>query len=707
MPDKKVAYKRTAAPVRSEASYVRAKWVFDQFNKYVEYWRPEMDRLIKNSRLYWGVDFGQWPSYVVERMREQGRRPPTYNLTGWKIETLVGSFLSNPFDIKYIPLVGKIDSLCLKLQDMAYSDRYHIGWDMSEQYCLRDCFVQVGFERMFISDKYHEFGNIGFETVDSLHAWLDPRWRSEKNDDLENYYTDAHLTATEIMEQFPKASDRLKAQKEREEIEAIDFGMYQGAVPIWSHVDEKWTGRHRVITYHSIKKETVDWEYDLKNHCDFPDTGYKLGSTEDREAKIKYIYENELNRESDITWVKKTRRIKMVEAICPSIDNELFLITGKDKVQTNNINLHPLGLRYKGQWQGICDRMYDIQTSVNKGEMNMDDAHSRAAHGAFMLDSAVTGGSEEKKREIEEMWNDPGARIWLDEGSTAELPNGGMVQIPSSGMGAEFVNNLQRRYDLANKFSLVPAAYDAQTESAQEPGVLFRHKVEMGLVGQKWYMKMWQEHKRAKAENYARQAKITYAGVPRRFAGFGTQDAFEINRIDRDEYGRKVILDDISMLPEMKVILIPASSGISLRTDLRLQYSETLNALTDPADRLLRIVLISAILETQEIPDEQKEEIRKASSLLKMQAAYTTAIDVLSLKEKVMKAAEIAKNLGVDNAFGEGGAGAMVPQQRNIVMPSREQANEGTPQEGQPMPAGAESMQQNLLEQINSQGGQA
>jgi len=90
--------------------FIRARWILTMFNRYVDFWKPETERILRNQRMMWGLNFGQWPAYVVERLRGEGRRPPTLNIIARKIEQQVGSFMSNGFEMGYAPVNGKVDS---------------------------------------------------------------------------------------------------------------------------------------------------------------------------------------------------------------------------------------------------------------------------------------------------------------------------------------------------------------------------------------------------------------------------------------------------------------------------------------------------------------------------------------------------------------------------------------------------------------------
>jgi hypothetical protein len=678
-------YKKDREIPEAEDKSARIRWVTNQFNRYEEYWRPEIERLIRNQRFMWGVGFGQWPSYVVEKLRVQGRRPPTFNIIAKKIEAQIGSFLANGFDMKYTPVNGNIDSLTNKLLDMFYCDKSNLDWETAEIIALRDCFNMIGYERMYISDQYNEMGNIAFEPVNPAHVYLDIGWKDYDVNNINHYFTWSMMTPSEIMSKYKTKSEYIRNLKEREERDGINLGYFNGGVNLYKTTEDKWGDRHKVIEYHSLKTKEIEWEYDLINHCNFPETGFEIGSKDDQDAKIQYIMAMGLNPETDIVTIKRKMKTKMVEAFVPTLDDELFLTSGKDKIQTQNCNIYPIGNSYNGQYKGTTDELYDVQLSINKGEMNLDDMQMRAAKGAFILDRALSGGDSSVEREIEANWNNPAARIWVDENATANLgQHGGVIPLPGVSDQSPYIAQVNRKYDLADVLSMVPAAMEARTEHAGESGRLFQSKVQVGMISQRYYMKIYERHKRAKAMAYTKQAKITYAGFPREFTSKDGGDTFVINQRVSDGYGRRYVLDDISKLPEMKVILVPSSSGINIRTEARAQYSELLPLLNDPNDRLLKLVFVGGIFDTlPDMSEETKEEIKMALNLLKSNSAMEQAVMNMQLKGTLQQAG-MAKQQQQQATPVPQQASQEPPQQISAGEPSEEVALEGTPQQETP-----------------------
>lgn len=620
-----------------EPRYQRVRWLQDVFHRYETYYRTEMYRMIVNQRMYWGINFGQWPAFAVERLIAQGRRPSQFNIIARKIEGQIGSYLSNGFDIKYRARNGKNTHWPVSLLDMMYSEKSNCDWESSEIVALRDMHCMVGYERMLISTRNDsDFGNIAWEPCPPTHIMIDPEWRSVNAWDIDNYFEYGDYSASKIMKLFSKASGILKELKEREERDGVDYGDYMGGPQRYTSTEEKWGSFHRVITFHYITKEKREWEYDLVNRNPFPETGYKQGSDEEKAIKQAYIEQRGL-QPNEYTMVTQERRVKRIEAVCPSLDNELFLIAGKDRIQTNNCNIYPIGNNFYGQFRGMVDDLADIQIQFNKGKMTIEDIMQRSAKGAFILDRALTGGDDTIRQQIESEWNNPAARMWVDEGSTADLgQHGGIIELPHGQVAPEMFRTNAENIDLADKLSTMPAALDSRTENSGEPAKMMQMKTQLGLVSQKYGMKMYERHKKEKAAAFPLQAKITHSGYPREFRKNAGSDNLVINEPGADAFGRPVIINDISVMPEMDVILTPSPTGSDLRMELRSQYADVLPVFEkDPQDRLVKLVLSREIISTQDNREESKEEIDKAFKVLITIEAMNNALKYAGLKQQL------------------------------------------------------------------------
>jgi hypothetical protein len=598
------------------------------FNRYEDYYQSEITHIIRNQRFYWGRDYGQWPSYVIEILKNQGRTPPTYNITAAKIEKELGSFIANGFDMKWETVSGKNSNWANYLTDMALSDKRNCDWQTSKVIAMRDMKVCVGYERMVISDRFDStFGNIGFEPLPPTHIYIDPSWKTPHAWDIDNYFEWGMFTPSQIIEMFPNVADELAEWKEREEFTGINFGDYNAGVQRWQTTEQKWGDYHKVITFHSLRKYTRDWEYDLINKCPFPETGFPEGSKEEAEAKRQYIVEAGLN-EGDYTVVKQKKREKRIEVKCPTLNIEMFLAAGKDRIQTNNCNIYPLGNSMYGQFRGVVDDLYDINIDFNKEQMNENEMMLTAAKGSYIMDEALAGGDEGKKREIEMRSNVPGSKIWVAEGTTQDLgPHGGIIELPHQPIPTDMFNYSGRKLDLADWLTS-PAAMDSRNDNPNASGKLFQSQVQVGLVGQQYPMSIIERNETEKMMAYALQSKITYSGYPRTFAkSEGKGEPLEINTPGVDPIGRRIIINNISKMPEMKCTLVKSLSGLNIRSELRDNYLGSLQQFNDPNDRLAKLIIMEALAQTMDYSDETKEELRKAYMMLKANAALALTLN--------------------------------------------------------------------------------
>lgn len=599
-----------------EPKYVRNRWLQDMFLKYETYYRTEIDRIIRNQRFYWGVDFGQWPSYVVEKLKAQGRTPPTYNITAKKIESNIGNFIANGFDMKFEATNGKSSDWAFHLRDMALSDKRNCDWQTSENIALRDMHVCVGYERMFISDRHDDvFGNIAFETLPPTHIYISPSWKTANAWDINDYFEFGMFTVQEMIDMYPHKADELKEWREREEYTGIDFGNYHGGVQRWADVNHKWGSYHRVITFHSVHKYDREWEYDLVNHCPFPETGFKHGSEEDEEKKRQYVQENSLG-DNWIT-IKQKKREKRIECICPTLNNELFLTAGKDRIQTDNCNIYPVGNNFYGQFRGFVDDLYDVNVDFNRSQMMIMDIQARAAKGGRFIDMGIAEGDPAKMQEIEVASALPGANIWLPEDSTKQYPNGGIIPIQTQTPTPDMFNVSQQRLTLADWLT-TPAASDSRNDVANPSGKLFQSQIAVAQISQKYGLSILERHKREKMQAYVIQARLTYAGYPRSFSSMdGEGKALNINQPGVDPIGRRVWINDIRKMPDMKVTIIPSQNGLDLKMELRQNYADAIGTLNDPNYLLLKTIMLEGIFDTIDNTEEKKDEIKKACTMLK------------------------------------------------------------------------------------------
>jgi sorbitol-specific phosphotransferase system component IIBC len=150
--------------------------------------------------------------------------------------------------------------------------------------------------------------------------------------------------------------------------------------------------------------------------------------------------------------------------------------------------------------------------------------------------------------------------------------------------------------------------------------------------------------------------------------------------------GNKIILDDISTLPEMSVVLIPSRTSISVKQNVKETSGELLQFTKDP---LVALVLEEQIALTSDISEEEKEEVKKAFSLAKLEAAMNKNMNIKNAQMQIQQIEQkiqaiLQAKAGMGQAPQQPGEGEEQPeQQMSIGGPPNpeERAVEGTPQE--------------------------
>jgi len=153
--------------------------LLNMFNKNYEYYRQDRERLVRNCRMAWGVDYSQWPKHIVDKLLNVGRQAPTFNVIDRNIVGLAGTLLRNSFDIKYQSLAPSHDFPAQILQNMMISDKNSMNWERSYAELLVYGLIQQGTEIMTVEDvdgsgDYH----IGFRSIPPWDVMYDSSWKS-------------------------------------------------------------------------------------------------------------------------------------------------------------------------------------------------------------------------------------------------------------------------------------------------------------------------------------------------------------------------------------------------------------------------------------------------------------------------------------------------------------------------------------------------
>ena len=649
----------------------KISFVENSFNKAFDYYRPDRERLVRNRRMYSGVNNQQWPDDIVGQLNDEGRQIPTYDIIKQKISGLAGQLLRSQYEIKFEPMDTAINSLTLKLQDMWYSDKETWNYDLSFFSFLINFLIQWGAEEMFVAED--ESGELGlaYRSLDPTLITLDPFWMSIDPKDMKNLYRTPYLTVDQIFRLYPHKKEELLYEYARQKAECIEYGDNEGSTP-YRDLETRWGDQHRLIEHHHMKYIERYWEWDMVNKRFFPETGFKNQSEDDRIAKKHYIEQNNISADM-ISWKKQKKSVYEVITIAPTLTNRVLLEDKPHYIQIGQIPIFVAApFKNANELSGIGDMLKTPQENINKYMLMMQELLDKSARGGMFIDPNMFDNDPSRLQQARLKWNRSGARIETAPGALesgrkyiAEFPSS---HIPSDLMGFE---TLMR--DWADRLSLQVPAAEGRAEAANETGVLFRSKYEAAVIARGAIDMVLKLHVKNKAEAYMKQAKVTYAGYEKTFAG---NPPFVINERVATENGIG-IKNDISKLPRHRVSIQFSKSSLDVKTGIR-EILGTLKQTTQ--NPLMAAFLDMSIASTLELPEGLMEELKRIYQLI-MRTAGTQ--EVAAMKNAEAQIVQLDQMMaGALQQLGQTGMPKeQVPEQMTMRETTENEVKQGTPEE--------------------------
>lgn len=612
--------------------------VFDllsRFNRKKDYFQRDRDRFIEIASMYWGIDYGMYPDFVVRRLIEEGRQPTQIYMMAQKLDGLRGSLLHNQLDINFVPVEGSADQASLMLQDMYYSDKDLMNWDETYDIFLRDFLIQYGVERLIVSSSEHPLGNIKFQYENPINIFPDPGWKTPFWKDLRDLDKVGFYTPDELKRIYPDMAEEIEGTRMREyfekrgEISVQEYGVHETGMP-YKELETKWGQRHRVIEHHYMEDESVYWEHNVRDGVvPFPETGKPNQSQEDLEQKKRYAEQNGLGPD-DIAFIKIRRsRYKVLTGV-PTLSSHLVLADDYGREQVGALPFFINGpFKMGAQYRGVGDILKDLQLNTNKYVRMMQEILDRSARGAMWVDPNIVGNDPVRMRQVETNWNRSDAKLWTEPG-VLEMGKRYVQEFPSSHIPNDlmFFNNLMGQY--ADSQSYQTPAAEGQSEHSRESGKLYQSKYEATVVARGAIDRALEQHQRNKAEAYLRQAKITYAGVQREFSTRDGKQKFFVNY--KTEEG---VVNDLGKLRRHRVILTPSQQGIDVRVSQRSMLAELKQSTRDP---LMAATYDEGIIDTLNMTDDKKAEAKKNIEITKELERVRKQAELMQIRQMLAQA---------------------------------------------------------------------
>lgn len=593
---------------------------------------PDRARGIRNMMVATGLNYDQWANNwsLLQQMLEEGRGPTALNFIQFYVRGLVGNFIMNWFDPKFIDSESDerdvLDALAA-MQKSYYANKEHYNYKQSAITTLWNGVVYRGIEELVIDHEIDPRGVIRFESVRPDMVEFDPGNISDRvSRGSRKAWKRFYLTYEEIVQYFPhmegKVKDKIRAmenasRQEGEQFEETQIGSF-GDVDLHSYGSKKLC-----VEAYEIRWEKKAVAIHTETGRAFPNSGYDFGSEEDFLAKVLWGVDNgyEVTPET-ITTAERNVPILYTVTIC--IELGLVLENRKDERQLGeHLPLYSWSfLEKNGKSIGAVDHLVDAQDDLNKNNNHSTKIRTETPLGGkTWIHPDAYGASEQRRQEMIEELTDSSKPLVLDEDAPAGVNLFGIVASP--GVNQSIPQDQATKIDYMNKMASLPLALQGITERSGESGLHLGRKVIEASVMQRVPMESIVQHESDKAEDWLRVGVPLYRGPQnynRVFTGGEGTDAITLNQyLGTDGSGMPRLRNDVSRIDveRVDVIVAMAKENDFLRQAKRETDASILQSI-QPTDTNGAAIaaFVTDLIESSDFTDQrQRQKAQEAAEL--------------------------------------------------------------------------------------------
>jgi hypothetical protein len=478
---------------------------------------PNREREKKSWEMYGGIEEGQYEDEDKASARATARQLMTINFIRQKVNANSGALSRNLFDADFINVENEDTDSTAQIKKMYLSDKEMMDWDSAYNQMVFDGNINRGVLKTYIDKRFHPLGNIAYKRMLPGTVTFDPKWKTISTRDCSFCFESIFMTASELIEMFPKAKEAMMIQtdlqhKEQNGEQLSDTDM--SVTPNFTEIANN-AGRNKqyeIVRKYEMVNEKVTIEFDTKSGKDLPVGG-------DFAAKLAFLNKERPDWEvCDIEYRTENRRVCMVTTVCSQIDQNTPLERVPCEMQIGQVPFFEWSLsKINGVCIAIPEILKDVQVNINYRETLITNLIENEAHGSKVGDPMMFGEDVEKMKDFEQNFNDPNRFWWTTPGAMAQnlLPQ----PIKKSQFPQDVRDQLLRLIDYVDRISGVPAVYDARSERSGESGYLFAQKTRAAEQQNFMPTAALKQLLNEMAEAWMTQAKIQYtiAGLPRLF----------------------------------------------------------------------------------------------------------------------------------------------------------------------------------------------
>lgn len=573
------------------------------------------DRLAANRLMYAGINNGQWPTDVIEKMTEAGYPIHTINFVQGMVDTTLGHLNQSPIDIAMKSCRPEDKEEVNIMQTLYDIDDSNGSWDAKFSQFMLDGLIHSGWIQLLPETTSDVRGNVGMETCDPAHMFPDPYWISGDIKDCRRLFKASWLTPQQIKVIY-------KTKNEAIENAIASFSHYNQENPqlistLFDRSVEYYDqegDRYKVVEYHYLEDEIVPVIIDTYTGEEakmdlFPDHVADM-----KKAPLKaWLKLNGGDRFE--AYEKKVQHSKFL-TFCPALGLDFNLEAGNYPYQVGHLPFFRWSYHnVYGEPLGLVDLLTDLQQILNKRESQITKILNMKTAGNWAIESDAFGGDTQRIKDFQRRSNMTGQTFVLEPGSNSQNK---IKPLFDNSPINDLRQQTQSLVEYMSRVSNVTPASQGSAQPKQDGSLAFEQAQAQSFTVMETLVSSFKEFKKLFAKAYVKSAIEQYGEDPRTLYDTYSEKNVSLNVINYDGVANEVTTSNTLQDAKWYQVGIEMKRmGDSVKRQKINSYSIMLNSMSSPA---ARTVLEHEILKLMDLPD-QATKMLNASLELQYQAS--------------------------------------------------------------------------------------
>lgn len=619
--------------------------VSDAYNRFqslitASKFRGQYDRLVQNRLMYAGINNGQWPQDVVDKMLAAGYPVHTVNMVQGIVDTVVGHLVQSPIDIK-LSNTRPQDKMDVNVMQTLYDiDESNGAWEPKFQQFITDGLIHSGWLQILPVEDFDVRGNVGMECIDPAHLFADPYWISNDIRDCRFVYKCTWMTAKQI-----KVFYDTKAPAVEQAIEAFEH--YTNANP--SMIRQLFDRSVEFYDTEDDKYKVVDYHY--LEDCHEPVivdtyTGEELSKeelpeeTHDMELKPLQMWLNIHKPKRYTVFNRKIQKAKFV-TFCPGLGLDFVLEAGDYPYQMGHLPFFRWCYHnVYGEPLGLVDLLIDVQQILNKRESQITKILNMKTAANWALESDAFGADTARIKDFERRINRTGQTFVVEPGTNSQAK---IKPLFDNTPLTDLRSQTQSLMDYMQRVSNVTPAMQGQLQSKQETGVLYEQMQSQSFTVLETLVSSLKQFKKQFARAYIYSALEQYGEDPRVLYDTYSEKNIALNIMQYNpQDGQVYVSNQLHDAKWYQIAIETRRLGEGAKKQRISQYALMLNSMSSPA---ARAVLEHEIIRLMDLPDEALGMLNAS-----LESQFNTAMIQTNSQGVQAQAQEVQANMLIQQA---------------------------------------------------------